>query len=204
VFRLSWTNEQRRTDARRLARREIGKLKTAADRLALTSEAAWLSPYGIGYLWRHIIRAQEKAKWRFWNGWFGPRLPSDEEVRQIALEVVPAVLGISGAAFQIIYDDQLGADPLGSEFEDGVGDADRSLSAADGTMPSTDDRWGMRIAQFAHDYRVLPGRYFLLRRSGQFAPSLYTYLVARTLGERAFRAAHSNEELASLISFRFP
>lgn len=208
---VSFSALGREREAERHAGRFMGLLAETAARLGLRNAGAWCSDYALGFAYAHVIEGQLQARAGFWFGWFWqPGIPSDVIQRRLVPELLARHMGVPRSEAQSQYEriiqtaktpglasDQGGASAQWSAFETGVADANRILRRLT-TDSLDDDPAGERIRGFEQDFRVLLGQNPLNRIVPlRFAPNFYPYLVARTLGERAFGVVFTAEQLSA-------
>ncbi|MCE3290883.1 MAG: hypothetical protein K0R83_2895 [Caulobacter sp.] len=208
---VSFSGLGREREAERHADRMMRMLADAAERLGLRDGAAWCSDYGLGFAYAHVIEGQLQARAGFWLGWFWqPGIPSDALQQRLVPELLARHMGIPQNEARNQYErtiqiakapgmggDQESGQP--SEFETGIADANRILRRLLNDALD-DDPAGQRVRGFEQDFSALLRQNLLNRAiAARFFPKFYPYLVARTLGERAFGKVFSAEELASRL-----
>lgn len=199
----TWSLVQRAAAADLRAAELLDRLREAALKLGLVGDD-WLRPYAVGFLWRHIAAGQEMAYSDDALRRFRGAYPYEAELRRISEKMAPVLVELGGEALRVrmtsLHEPSENADPA---FVKGCAEADRILHWMRGTGRINDDHTNKIVALERRLNRA--GRE--LRRPKGLARLLiappgetYAYLVARTLGETAFRLDAPDDALIPTLA----
>lgn len=186
-------------NAPRFAEDILRQLRRASEDMGLTDPQCWKTPFGLGFLYRHAHLGIEKAKWEHWCGWFQPNFPSSELEETIYLTCVPRVFPIEPKWLRDRHTEWKGTlDDPASPFAQGVVWADRVWHSYQRDIQLADPI-GIEVQALEKQYLQLfgsaVGKLVGFRVPGRY----YRFLIAKTLGEKAFGKILSDAELGAAL-----
>ena len=123
------------------------------------------------------------------------------EARRLFVSLVPEIFGLSDGLVAEAFDRTRAylEDP-NSELIAGTLAANRILLKVEFTGAEGRDRHTLRVEELERSFKKLPGQpWFMVLLSPAKLPSLYEYLVVKTLGQDAFGIQMSDAQLARML-----
>lgn len=194
----TWSLAGRALRARNNAFEELEKLQAAAGKLQLVG-VGWQNPFSIGFLWRHVVTAQEFAAHNDALSRFRKNYPWEAETRALMNEIVSPMFGVNHEVLGENLSNIEHEWNQESDFVHGALLADRILHIAKSQQITiVDDHTKMVSALYIH-MNSMAHRSKYWRWIPVSAEKAYAFLVARTLGERSFSLEMQDYELAKAI-----